>query len=200
MQQFKIGKRVIGVDKEPLIVSEIGINHNGSLDLAIKIADSAIDAGAEIIKHQTHVVDDEMANVSKKIIPGNSNKSIYEIIKKCSLSEMNEKKLMQHIKSRGRIFFSTPFSRKAVKRLEKFNVPLYKIGSGECNNYPLIEYICKRRKPIILSTGMNSIKTIKPAVKILENTSYHMHLHCTNIYLTPHKLVRLNACWNLRKL
>tara|TARA_Y100000816_G_scaffold292618_1_gene289161 strand:+ start:7270 stop:8313 length:1044 start_codon:yes stop_codon:yes gene_type:complete len=201
MQYIKIGKRIIGKDKEPLIVSEIGINHNGSLDLAIKIADSAIDAGAEIIKHQTHVLDDEMANISKKIIPGNSNKSIYEIIKNCSLSEKKEKKLMQHIKSRGKIFFSTPFSRKAVERLEKFKVPLYKIGSGECNNYPLIEYICKKKKPIIMSTGMNSIKTIIPAVKIIRKYKVPFALlHCTNIYPTPHKLVRLDAMLELKKI
>tara|TARA_B100000989_G_C19530190_1_gene469221 strand:- start:3641 stop:4684 length:1044 start_codon:yes stop_codon:yes gene_type:complete len=200
MQYIKIGKRVIGKDKEPLIVSEIGINHNGSLDLAIKIADSAINAGAEIIKHQTHVVDDEMANIAKSIVPGNSNRSIYDIIKSCALSEMQEKKLMQHIKSRGRIFFSTPFSRKAVDRLEKFKVPLYKIGSGECNNYPLIEYICKKKKPIILSTGMNSIKTIRPAVKIIRKYKLPFALlHCTNIYPTPHKLVRLDAMLELKK-
>ena len=200
MQYIKIGKRIVGKDKEPLIVSEIGINHNGSLDLAIKIADSAIDAGAEIIKHQTHVLDDEMANISKKIIPGNSNKSIYDIIKNCSLSEKKEEKLMQHIKSRGKIFFSTPFSRKAVERLEKFKVPLYKIGSGECNNYPLIEYICKKKKPIIMSTGMNSIKTIAPAVKIIRKYKVPFALlHCTNIYPTPHRLVRLNAMLELKK-
>tara|TARA_Y100001958_G_C21225001_1_gene550419 strand:+ start:1027 stop:2070 length:1044 start_codon:yes stop_codon:yes gene_type:complete len=201
MNYIKIGKRIIGKDREPLIVSEIGINHNGSLDLAIKIADSAIDSGAEIIKHQTHVVEDEMANISKKIVPGNSKKSIYDIIKKCSLSEKKEKKLMQHIKSRGKIFFSTPFSRKAVERLEKFKVPLYKIGSGECNNYPLIEYICKKKKPIILSTGMNSIKTITPAVKIIRKYKLPFALlHCTNIYPTPHKLIRLNAMLELKKV
>lgn len=198
MQYIKIGKRVIGKDKEPIVVSEIGINHNGSLDLAIKIADSAIDAGAEIIKHQTHVVEDEMANIAKKVIPGNASESIYDIIKKCSLSEGQEKKLMQHIKSKGKIFFSTPFSRLAVERLERFDVPLYKIGSGECNNYPFVEYICKKRKPIILSTGMNSIKSIKPAVKIIRKYKIpYALLHCTNIYPTPHKLVRLNAMRNL---
>jgi len=200
MQYIKIGKRIIGKDKEPLIISEIGINHNGSLDLAIKIADSAIEAGAEIIKHQTHVIEDEMANISKNITPGNSNKSIYEIIKRCSLSELDEKKLMQHIKSKGRIFFSTPFSRKAVERLEKFKVPLYKIGSGECNNYPLIEYICKKKKPIILSTGMNTIKTIKPAVKIIRKYKLpYALLHCTNIYPTPNKLIRLDAMLEIKK-
>lgn len=200
MQYIKIGKRLIGKDKEPLIVSEIGINHNGSIDLAIKIADEAINAGAEIIKHQTHVIEDEMANVAKTIIPGNSNKSIYDIIKNCALSENDERKLMQHIKSRGKIFFSTPFSRKAVDRLEKFSVSLYKIGSGECNNYPLIEYVCKKKKPIILSTGMNSINTIKPAVKIIRRYKLPFALlHCTNIYPTPHKLVRLDAMLELKK-
>ena len=98
MKNIKIVKRIIGVDKEPLIIAEIGINHNGSLDLAISIADSAIKSGAEIIKHQTHIADDEMANYAKKVIPANSNKSIYEIIKKNSLSEESEKKLMQYIK------------------------------------------------------------------------------------------------------
>ena len=111
-----------------------------------------------------------------------------------------EKKLMQHIKSREK-FFSTPFSRKAVERLEKFKVPLYKIGSGECNNYPLIEYICKKKKPIIMSTGMNSIKTIIPAVKIIRKYKVPFALlHCTNIYPTPHKLVRLDAMLELKKI
>ncbi len=197
---IKIGKRLVGFDKEPLVVAEMGINHNGSLDLAISIADSAIKSGAEIIKHQTHIIDDEMANYAKKVVPGNSKKSIYEIIKETSLSEKSEQKLMQYIKSRKKIFFSTPFSRKAVDRLEKFNVPLYKIGSGECNNYHFVEYVCKKKKPIILSTGMNSLKSIEPAVKIIRKYKLpYALLHCTNIYPTPHKLVRLNAMLQLKQ-
>ena len=74
--KFKIGNRTIGDNEPPLIVAEIGINHNGSLDAAIAIAESAIKSGAEVIKHQTHVVEDEMIDVAKKIKPGNSNKSI----------------------------------------------------------------------------------------------------------------------------
>ena len=84
MRTFKIGKRIISKDSPPLVISEIGINHNGSLDLAIHIADSAIRAGAEVIKHQTHVVEDEMSEEAKKVIPGNADVSIYEIIKKCA--------------------------------------------------------------------------------------------------------------------
>ena len=198
MIKFKISNRIISENHEPLIIAEIGINHNGNLDSAISIVDSAIKAGAEIIKHQTHVIDDEMANAAKKVIPGNSKKSIYQIINEMALSENDEKKLMNYIVNKKKIFFSSPFSRKAVDRLEKFGVPLYKIGSGECNNYPFVEYICKKKKPIILSTGMNSIKTIEPAVKIIRKYKIpYALLHCTNIYPTPHKLVRLDAMRNL---
>ena len=78
----KIGKRKVGKDFKPLVIAEIGINHGGSLEQAIKIADSAINSGAEVLKHQTHILDDEYSYHAKKTIPGNSDKSIYEIIKK----------------------------------------------------------------------------------------------------------------------
>ncbi len=199
-RKFKIGNRSVGDNQTPLIIAEVGINHNGSLDLAISIAESAIKAGAEVIKHQTHIIDDEMIPYAKKIKPGNSNKSIYEIMSKCALNEKDEKKLMMHVKSLKTIFISTPFSRAAANRLQKFNIPAFKIGSGECNNYPLIEHIAKFKKPVILSTGMNSIEQIKPAVSILrKNKVNYALLHCTNIYPTPPELVRLNCLNELKK-
>ena len=198
--KFRIGNRLIGHNEPPVIIAELGINHNGKLDKAISIAESAIKCGAEIIKHQTHVVEDEMINAAKKIKPGNSNKSIYEIISSCALDEKDEKKLMQHVKKLKAIFISTPFSRAAANRLRKFDIPAFKIGSGECNNYPLIEHVAKFRKPIILSTGMNSIATIKPAVKILRKYKIKFALmHCTNIYPTPPELVRLNCMTTLQE-
>jgi len=198
--KLKIKNRVIGDNEPPIVIAELGINHNGSLDKAISIAESAISCGAEIIKHQTHIVEDEMIDAAKKIKPGNSNKSIYEIISKCTLNENEEKKLMQHIEKLKAIFISTPFSRAAANRLKKFDIPAFKIGSGECNNYPLIEHIAKFKKPIILSTGMNSIKTIEPAVKILrKNKIKYALMHCTNIYPTPPELVRLDCINTLRK-
>ena len=166
VNKFKIGNRTIGDNEPPLIIAEIGINHNGSLDTAIAIAESAIKSGAEVIKHQTHIVDDEMINEAKKIVPGNSSKSIYEIISKCALNESDEKKLMNHVKKLKSIFISTPFSREAANRLKRFNIPAFKIGSGECNNYPLIKHVASFGKPIILSTGMNSIPSVKKAVEI----------------------------------
>ena len=198
--KFKIGNRIVGDNEPPLIIAEIGINHNGSIDAAIAIAESAIKAGAEVIKHQTHVVEDEMIDVAKKIKPGNSNKSIYEIISKCALKELDEKKLMNHVKKLKSVFISTPFSREAANRLNRFNVPAFKIGSGECNNYPFIEHVAKFKKPIILSTGMNSIKSIKPAVRILRKNKIKFALmHCTNIYPTPPELVRLECIKQLKK-
>jgi len=200
INKFKIGNRLVGDNEPPLVIAEIGINHNGSLDVAIAIVEAAIKSGAEVIKHQTHIVDDEMIKEAKKIKPGNSNKSIYEIISKCALNESDEKKLMNHVKKLKSIFISTPFSRAAANRLKKFNIPAFKIGSGECNNYPLIEHIAKFKKPIILSTGMNSIDTIKPAVKILRKNKIKFALmHCTNIYPTPPELVRLECIKQLKK-
>ena len=200
MIKFKIGKRNIGPNYPPLIISEIGINHNGSLDLAIHIADSAIKAGAEIIKHQTHVIEDEMSEEAKNVIPGNAKVSIYEIIKKCSLNEKNEKKLANYITSRKKIFISTPFSRAAADRLGRIGVPAFKIGSGECNNYHFVKYLCTFKIPIIMSTGMNSIESIKKSVNIiLKNKIPLALLHCTNIYPTPANLVRLGCIPQLRK-
>jgi len=194
MPEIKINDRLIGDNHPPIVIAEMGINHEGSLDLAISMADAAIEAGAEIIKHQTHIVEDEMSDEAKQVIPGNADVSIYEIMARCALDEDEEFSLMKHIQSKNCIFISTPFSRAAAERLERFNVPAYKIGSGECNNYPLIRHIAKSGKPIILSTGMNSIESIRPAVDILREFKIpYALLHTTNIYPTPPELVRLGA-------
>jgi N-acetylneuraminate synthase len=164
------------------------------------MADSAILAGAKIIKHQTHIVEDEMSDEAKLVIPGNANVSIYEIMERCALSESDEKKLMQYVQSKGAIFISTPFSRKAANRLARFDIPAYKIGSGECNNYPLIKHIAKLGKPVILSTGMNSIESIRPSVEIFRKAKLPFALlHCTNVYPTPPELVRLGAITRLKE-
>ncbi len=197
---FNIKGVEIGKNKPPIVIAEIGINHNGSLDEAIRIADLAIDSGADLIKHQTHVVEDEMTDHAKKVIPGNADISIYEIMENCSLNEDDEYSLMKHIESRGSVFISTPFSRAAADRLNNFDVPAYKVGSGECNNYPLIKHIAKFGKPVILSTGMNSIKTILPSVEILRNAKIPFALlHTTNVYPTAPELVRLGAMTELRE-
>jgi len=197
---LEIAGRKIGYDYAPLVIAEIGINHEGSLQTAKEMVDAAAAAGAEVVKHQTHIVEDEMSSAAKNTIPGNAGVSIYEIMRRCALNETDEFELKQYVESKGMIFISTPFSRAAADRLHKWNVPAYKIGSGECNNYPLLEHIASFGKPVILSTGMNTIESVAKAVNIFRgrNILYAL-LHTTNLYPTPDHLVRLGAMVELQQ-
>ena len=191
---IEIQGRKIGLEYPPFVIAEIGINHEGSLKIAKKMVDAAFRAGAECVKHQTHIVEDEMSGAAKKVIPGNATISIYEIMKRCALNEEDELLLKNYVESKGMIFISTPFSRAASERLERMNVAAYKIGSGECNNYPLLEHIASFGKPVILSTGMNAIKSVAIAVEIFEKANVPLAvLHTTNLYPTPVHLVRYGA-------
>ncbi len=200
MNKFKIGNRYVGEEFPPLVIAEIGINHNGSFKIAKEMVDAAKRAGAEIVKHQTHVIEDEMSLEAKKVIPGNSDKSIYEIMAEAALSEEEELELKKYVEQQGMIFISTPFSRAAADRLNKWDVPAYKIGSGECNNYPLIKHIASFGKPMILSTGMNDVASVKKAVDIIESYQVpYALLHTTNLYPTPPELVRLGGMLELKE-
>ncbi len=191
---FQIGERKIGQGYKPLVIAEIGINHAGNLQTAKSMVLSAARAGAEIVKHQTHIIDDEMSALAKQSIPGNSKESIYSIMEEAALNEADEFELKKFTEEQGMLFLSTPFSRAAVHRLKAMDVQAVKIGSGECNNYPLIEEIAALQKPVILSTGMNNLSSIKKATAIFDNAklSYAL-LHTTNLYPTPNHLVRLGA-------
>jgi N-acetylneuraminate synthase len=136
--------------------------------------------------------------IFNKVIPANAKESIWEIMERCQLGKDQEVRLKKHVESKGMIYLSTPFSRAAANRLEEMGVTAYKIGSGECNNYPLIEHIAKFGKPVILSTGMNNIASVNLAVKILQkhNLPYAL-LHCTSMYPTPYERVRLGALYDL---
>ena len=198
--EVRIAGRKIGPAHPPLVVAEIGINHEGSLKTAYEMVDAAKRAGVEVVKHQTHVVEDEMSGAARKVIPGNAKISIYEIMERCALAEDDERKLKDYVESKGMIFISTPFSRAAADRLKRMNVPAYKIGSGECSNYPLLKHIASFGQPIILSTGMNTIDSVRKAVDIFESARVpYALMHTTNLYPTPPHLVRLGAMVELGK-
>ena len=197
---IEIAGRKVGLDYPPLVIAEIGINHEGSLEVAKQMVDAAKRAGAEVVKHQTHIVADEMNKEAKKVIPGNATVSIYEIMERCSLNEKDELELKNYVESQGMIFISTPFSRAAAERLKKFDIPAYKIGSGECNNYPLLEHIATFGKPVILSTGMNTIESVRKAVEIFDKHNIPVALlHTTNLYPTPIHLVRFGAMMQMHE-
>jgi sialic acid synthase SpsE len=194
---LEIGGRSIGPDAAPFVIAEIGINHEGSLGRAIAMVDAAHAAGCECVKFQCHIVDDEM--IPNDVVPGNTTDTIWNIMARCALSEHEERRLQDYVRSKGMIYISTPFSRAAAVRLESMGVPAYKVGSGECNNYPLVQHIAGYGKPVILSTGMNSIESIAPSVEILRRCQVPFALlHCTSMYPTPYDKVRLGALAELQ--
>lgn len=197
---MKIGNIEFGNGKGVLVIPEIGINHEGSLKVAKEMVDAAHRAGARLIKHQTHICSDEMSGAAKEVVPGNSDVSIYDVMERCALNEEEELELKKYVESLGMFFLSTPFSRAAADRLEKFGVHAYKIGSGELNNYPLIEHIASFGKPMIVSTGMNDIPSIEKAVDIMEKHCVEYALmHTTNLYPTKPEWVRLGAMQEMMK-
>jgi N-acetylneuraminate synthase len=200
MPQFNIDEIALGTELPPVVVVELGINHGGSLEVAKKQVDTALQSGARLIKHQTHIPDAEMSKEALYVKPGNADKSIYEVISSNTLCENDEFELLNYVRKQGGTFFSTPFSREAFFRLRSWDVPAYKIGSGECGNFPLVELIASDRKPVIMSTGMNNLKTIGTSVEILRNYKVPFALmHTTNLYPTPAKLIRLGGIDDLRR-
>jgi len=200
MSKFKIGKRKIGDTYSPFVIAEIGINHEGSIKKAKQMVRDAAKAGAECVKFQIHVIEDEMVDIAKNIIPSHTKESIWDIMKRCSFSEKQDLELKKYVENLGMIYLATPFSRAGADRLRHMNVKAYKIGSGECNNYPLIEHISSFGRPIILSTGMNDISSIKKSVAILQKKKVKFSLlHCTSMYPTPYNKVRLRFIVKLQK-
>lgn len=195
---IKIGNRKIGQDYKPFVIAEIGINHEGNLEKAKQMVRNAYESGAECVKFQMHIVDDEM--IKNDIVPINADKSIWDIMVGCALTPEQHVVLKEYVEEFGMIYLCTPFSRAAANELEREGVLAYKIGSGECNNYPLIKHIASFGKPVILSTGMNNIDNISKSVKILEDAKIpYALLHCTSMYPTPYDKVRLGALNELRK-
>ena len=195
-----INNRLVGEDYPPLIIPEIGINHEGDYDKAIMLIDSAIEAGAEVVKFQCHITEHEMLETDMK--PGDiSDETLWDIIKRCELTEKEEASIVKYCKQRKVIFLSTPFSREACDRLVRLGAEAFKIGSGECNNYPLISHIASKKKAIILSTGMNDIKSIQKSVSIIQSQNCPLIImHCTSMYPTPYNKVRLGAITELKNL
>ena len=196
---MKIGNRKISSSHPPLVIAEIGINHGGELEVAKNMVSLAALSGCECIKHQTHFVEDEMTDEAKQIFPPNADISIWDVMAKCALSREDEAELKSYTEKLGLIYISTPFSRSAVDFLETLDVPAYKIGSGEADNLPLIRHIAGKGKPVIMSTGMQTIESIRASVQILENAGIeYALLECTNLYPSPPDIVSLQGVIDLK--
>ena len=195
---MKIAHREIGPDHPPLVIAEIGINHGGDLAVAKEMVRLAALSGCEMVKHQTHIVEDEMTDEAKSIFPPNADVSIWHVMEACALSREDEAELKRYTEELGMIWISTPFSRAACDFLETLDVPAYKIGSGEADNLPLIRHIASKGKPVILSTGMQTVETIRASVEILDSAGVeYALLECTNLYPSPPEIVSLQGVTEL---
>ena len=197
---MQISHRQIGPEHPPLVIAEIGINHGGNLEVAKAMVTAARLAGCEMVKHQTHFVEDEMTEEAKYIFPPNADKSIWDVMLECALSKDDEIALKQHAEDLGLIYISTPFSRAAADFLAEIGVAGFKIGSGECNHVPLIRHIAAFGKPIIMSTGMQTIDSLRPSVDVLDASGIdYALLECTNLYPSPPEIVSLQGITELRQ-
>ena len=187
---IKISNKNISHKNEPFIVAEMSGNHNQSLKKAYKIIDEAKKCGVDAIKLQTYTADTLTINSSKKDFIINDKKSLwknqqlYSLYKKAHTPWNWHKKIFDYCNKKKIICFSSPFDISAVNFLSKLNVPAFKVASFELNNTPLIEAIAKTKKPMIISTGLATLKEIKETVSICKKNGCKkiILLKCTSTY------------------
>jgi len=189
-KKVKIGNRWVGEGEQPFIVAEIGINHNGDVNLAKKLIDMAVFAGCDAVKFQKRTIElvytpEELAKERESPF-GTTNGDLKRGLE---FGEKEYQEIDRYCKERGIIWFASPWDVRSVDFLEKFNVPCYKIASPCLTDDELLKYVKSKGKPIILSTGMSTEEEIKRAVKILGEKNLVV-LHCTSTY--PSKLEELN--------
>lgn len=204
MKEFKIGDKIVGGVAPVFIVAEMSANHLQNFDIAVKIIKEAAKAGADAIKLQTYTPDTMTLNVDNdyfKIKQGTiwDGRTLYDLYQEAYMPWEWQPKLQKIAKEEGIEFFSTPFDKTAVDFLEDMKVPVYKIASFEINDIPLIDYIAKKDKPIILSNGVAEISDIELAIKTIRKNGINdiALLKCTSSYPAPIEEANLKTIPNM---
>jgi N-acetylneuraminate synthase/N,N'-diacetyllegionaminate synthase len=187
---IKIGNKLINESEPCFIIAEIGVNHNGSLKLAKRLIDEAKKSGADAVKFQIFKAENLVRVRTKE----------YEMLKKLELPYSHFEELKRYCEKRKIIFLATSHNDDAIDFLELL-VPAYKIGSGDLTNSPFLEKVAKKKKPIILSTGMANLEEIREAIKTIKKAGNNkiILLHCTTSYPCPLEDVNLRAMLTLKK-
>ena len=190
MRKIKIGNKLIGEEEPCFIIAEVGSNHNGSLEQAKKLIDVAVDAEADAVKFQ--IFKAERLSADKKI---------QKILKKFEFKREWVKELSEYTKRKDILFLATPFDTEAVELSDKINIPAFKIASGDLTNLPLIKYIAKKGKPIILSVGLGTLEEIREALDVIYSTENEnvALLHCVASYPTKPADVNLKVIETLKQ-
>lgn len=195
----EIAGRLAGPGAPCLVIAEAGVNHNGRLDLACRLVDRALEAGADAVKFQTfqteQLVTREAPKAEYQVQATGAQESQYEMLRRLELSPADHRALLAHCQDRGILFLSTPFDEGSADLLDELGVPAFKIGSGELTNWPFLEHVARKGRPLILSTGMSYLSEVDEALRVISHAGCDqvVLLHCVSNYPADPADVNLRA-------
>ena len=189
------------------IIAEAGVNHNGSIELAFKLIDAAVESGADAVKFQTFKAENLVSKNTQKAEyqkqTTNPLESQLDMLKKLELDVDVHKKLIKYCNAKGILFLSSPFDHDSIDLLNELGIEVFKIPSGEITNLPYLRRIGSLAKQVILSTGMSTLKEVGDALAILVDSGTKKEnitvLHANTMYPTPMEDVNLNAMKTIKK-
>lgn len=204
-RELTVAARRIGRGYPCFIIAEVGVNHNGQVDLARKLIDAAAGAGADAVKFQTWITERLITRdaplADYQIGSSRGEKTQYAMLKELELSFDDFRELKHHADGAGILFFSTPDEEQSADFLDDLGQPLFKIGSGEITNEPFLRHVAEKKKPTILSTGMSTLGEVEKAVEVFrraENLDLAL-LHCLSNYPALPSECNLRAMLTLEK-
>jgi len=204
IKPVKIGSSLVGEGQPVFIIAEAGVNHNGDIELARKLIDVAKEAGADAVKFQTFSADaialKDAPKSSYHIETTGIEQSWYDLLKSQELTREEHKILSDYCKKRGIMFLSTPYDKDSADLLTELDIPAFKIASTDLNNIPFLRYVARKGLPIILSTGMSTLKEVRESVDAIkgEGNNNLILLHCTANYPARLKDINLRAMATLK--
>ena len=206
IQPVQIGNRLVGPGQPCFIIAEVGVNHNGDLNLAYKMVDIALQAGVDAVKFQSFITEELITLNAPKAsyqleTTGQSN-SQYMMLKALELTSIQHNMLKQYCADKGIVYLCTPYEHTSVDMLDVLDVTAYKIASTDINNLPFLQYIATKNRPVILSTGMSTLGEIEQAIGVLYSGGLKgkiILLHCTSEYPAPIEEVNLCAILTMQQ-
>lgn len=202
---MKIGSRSIGRGAPVFVIAEAGVNHNGDLDLALRLVDAAADAGADAVKFQTFTADAVASRAAPKAVyqldRTDKEESQQAMLRRLELGRDELRAIQTRCAARRIQFLSTPFDANSADLLEELGVPAFKVPSGEITNWPLLGHIASKGKPVLMSTGMSHLGEVDDAVRVLRESGCRelALLQCVTAYPAPATDVNLRAMRTLEE-
>jgi sialic acid synthase SpsE/sugar phosphate isomerase/epimerase len=199
---IQIGDRLIGDGQPTYIIAEIGVNHNGFLDLALKLIDVAVEGGADAVKFQKRNL--EKLYAKKYLENANSGEKtlryLLPILQQVELPEDAYYTILEHCQKRGITFLSSAFDADSADFLETLGVPAYKVASADLTNLPLLDHLARKGKPLLLSTGMSHMHEVETTVDFLKQRQVQFALlHCNSTYPVAFEDINLRFMNQLRR-